>query len=120
MINLRNRAVVSIVAGMCAGPAIADTNFRALMMEAMRSPSGKSTAVVAGPAADNIRAQIGRPDARIMAEVSIVEKLPQEGCKRLLLRFTTPGTLLPTNDGKSQMLDMGVKLNMCPNGLPPQ
>lgn len=95
------------------------TDYKVLLLEAVNSPKGTSQAELSGPVADKIRADIQRPQAVVLAEVSTVEKLPQEGCKRLMVRFTTPGTLIPTSDGKSRMLDMNMKLNMCPNGLPP-
>lgn len=96
-----------------------DTNFRSLIMEAMQSKTGSTTAELTGPLADIIRGRINRPNAKILAEVTTLEKLPQEGCKRFQIRFTTPGTLLPTEDGRQQMLDLNMKLNMCPNGMPP-
>ena len=72
-----------------------------------------------GPMADMIRGQINRPGAKIVADVITVGDLPQAGCKRFAVRFTTPGTLLPTKDGQSRMLDVAIKLNMCENGMPP-
>ena len=74
---------------------------------------------ISGPMADMIRGQINRPDAKIIADVITVGDLPQAGCKRLAIRFTTPGTLLPMKDGQARMLDVALKLNMCENGMPP-
>lgn len=95
------------------------TDYRDLLMKAMNAKDGKVTVDVTGKTAEVIRQQINRPNARVVAEVTTVGKLKQEGCKRFNIRYTTPGTLLPMTDGSSRMLDMSVKLNMCQNGLPP-
>ena len=97
----------------------AATNFRALLFDAMHSPTGTIVTEIDGPVADKIRGDINQPTAKVMGEISTVDSLPQEGCKTMRIRFFTPGTLLPTKDGKGQMLDMQMRLNMCPNGLPP-
>ena len=95
------------------------TDFRALLLEAMDAKDGKASADISGPVADKIRGTINRPNARIHADIITVQQLRQEGCKRFEIRFTTPGTLLPTTDGKSRMLDMSMQMNMCRNGMPP-
>lgn len=95
------------------------TDYRDLLLKAMDTKDGKVTADVTGKTAEMIRQQINRPNARVVAEVTTIERLPQDGCKRFNIRFTTPGTLLPMTDGSSQMLDMSMKLNMCRNGFPP-
>lgn len=95
------------------------TDYRDLLMKAMNAKDGKVVVDVTGKTAEVIRQQINRPSARVVAEVTTVARLKQEGCKRFNIRFTTPGTLLPMTDGSSRMLDVSVKLNMCQNGLPP-
>lgn len=107
-----------------SGPVMAvtvgdGTDYRDLLMKAMNAKDGKVVVDVTGKTAEVIRQQINRPNARVVAEVTTVGKLKQEGCKRFNIRYTTPGTLLPMTDGSSRMLDMSVKLNMCQNGLPP-
>ena len=99
--------------------AFANTDYRDLMMQAMNAKDGAVTVELSGRVAEIIRTQINRPNAKVLAEVTTIAELKQEGCKRFQLRFTTPGTLLPTTDGQSRMLDMSIKLNMCRNGLPP-
>lgn len=111
--------LLSIASVAVNAQAFSGTDFKALLLEAINAPTGISKAEVTGPLADKIRGQIGQPTATVMAAVSVIEKLPQEGCKRLLIQITTPGTLLATSDGKSRPLEMMMKLNMCPNGLPP-
>ena len=108
-----------IAMAMLSAFANAESSHRELILKAMKSPSGTASMEISGPMADMIRGQINRPEARIVADVSTVGPLPQEGCKRFLVRFTTPGTLLPTKDGQSRMLDVAMKLNMCENGMPP-
>ena len=99
--------------------AYAESSHRELLLRAMKSPSGTASMEISGPMADMIRGQINRPDAKIIADVITVGDLPQAGCKRLAIRFTTPGTLLPMKDGQARMLDVALKLNMCENGMPP-
>jgi len=95
------------------------TDYRDLLLKAMDAKEGRVVVDVTGKTAEMIRQQINRPNARVVAEVSTIEQLKQEGCKRFNIRFTTPGTLLPMSDGSTQMLDMSMKLNMCRNGFPP-
>lgn len=111
-------AFAAAVSLTCA-PSMADSAIRDLLLEAVKSKEGTASSEVTGQVADEIRAQIKRPGARVMANVSTLSLLPQAGCKRLLIRFSTPGTLLPTRDGDPAMLDLSVKLNVCPNGMPP-
>lgn len=99
--------------------AHAESSHRELLLRAMKSPSGTASMEINGPMADMIRGQINRPNAKIIADVMTVGDLPQAGCKRFAIRFTTPGTLLPTKDGQARMLDVALKLNMCENGMPP-
>ena len=111
-----------LLALLLAGSAYAQsegTDFKSLMMEALSSPSGSSKADVYGPVADQIRSQINRPDARVVAYVTTVKALPQSGCKRLKLKMDTPGTLFMAKDGVSAPLEFGVEMNLCPNGQPP-
>lgn len=95
------------------------TDYRDILLKAMDANDGRVVVDVTGKIAEMIRQQINRPNARVVAEVSTIEQLKQDGCKRFNIRFTTPGTLLPMSDGSTQMLDMSMKLNMCRNGLPP-
>ena len=95
------------------------TDYRDLLLKAMDAKDGRIVVDVTGKTAEMIRQQINRPNARVVAEVSTIEQLKQEGCKRFNIRFTTPGTLLPMSDGSTQILDMSMKLNMCRNGFPP-
>ena len=99
--------------------AHAESSHRELLLRAMKSPSGTASMEINGPMADMIRGQINRPNAKIIADVMTLGDLPQAGCKRFAIRFTTPGTLLPTKDGQDRMLDVALKLNMCENGMPP-
>lgn len=95
------------------------TNFKALFLEALNSGTGTAHAEVYGPIADEIRQKIGAPNARIVADVEVIQNLPQEGCKRMEMKLTAPGVLLPTKEGQSSKLELGTILKMCPNGEPP-
>lgn len=87
-----------------------------VLLGALNSKSGTSEALVVGQLADNIRAQIQKPDARVMAKAVVVAPLPQEDCKVVELIFTTPGTKLRTPSGDMRELDMRMKFNVCKNG----
>ena len=113
------RRLITIAMAILPFIAYAESSHRELLLRAMKSPSGTASMEISGPMADMIRGQINRPDAKIIADVITVGDLPQAGCKRFAIRFTTPGTLLPTKDGQARMLDVAVKLSMCENGMPP-
>lgn len=101
--------------------AIADQNeLKMLALEALKSPSGSAKGEITGHYAKVIQAKIQRADARVFAEITTVKVFKQQECKRLNVRIYTPGTLLPTTDGSSRMLDMSAQMNMCPNGRPPE
>lgn len=106
-------------ADLSTGSSFPSTDFRDLILKAMHAKEGKSHVDLQGSVADMIRQQINHPNARVSAEVTTVEELKDDGCKRFQIRFTTPGTLLPMSDGSSQMFDMSMFLNMCKNGMPP-
>jgi hypothetical protein len=98
----------------------ADQNeLKLLTLQALKSPSGSAKSEILGPYAEVIRAKIQRADARVFAEVTTVTTFKQQGCKRLNVRIFTPGTLLPTSDGSSRILDIKAQMNMCLNGRPP-
>lgn len=92
------------------------SSMKDVLLGALNSKSGTSEALVVGQLADNIRAQIQKPDARVMAKAVVVAPLPQEDCKVVELIFTTPGTKLRTPSGDMRELDMRMKFNVCKNG----
>ena len=114
------RCVFSLFLLLIAPVCFGETDYKQVLLEAMRSPSGKASEDVSGEIADTIRQIIKRPNAVIRADVSTKGKLAQEGCQRLGVRFTSPGTLLPLSNGSSRMLDFEFELNMCENGKPPR
>jgi len=95
------------------------TDFKKLFLQALNSPSGKSRTDVTGPIADSIRLQTNSPNSRVVAEVNTVKDLPQNGCKRLRIVFTTPGMLYEMREGPKAPLKVGALINMCPDGQPP-
>lgn len=101
--------------------AQAQTDVRELLLEALRKPENVSVqAEVNGVIAERIRRDLQAPGARVVVNISTEAKLAQPGCRRLRMRFTTPGTMMPTKDGgPSAPLDMSISLNVCPNGQPP-
>lgn len=110
---------LAVIASLASSHALAATNMQSLMLKAMQSPSHQASEIVTGPGAEIIRKAISKPDAQILVTVQVIGDLPQEGCKKLRLKYSSPGTLLATTDGKSRELDMGWTMNMCASGLPP-
>lgn len=96
-----------------------ETGIKDLLLEALRSPSGSASADVVGPIADVIRRQINTPNARIHADVTTLMALSQDGCKRMSVRFSVPGVMLPTNTGALKEFFTTTTLNLCANGQPP-
>lgn len=114
------RLWVGILVAAAAFSVSADQNeLKLLALQALKAPSGSAKSEILGPYAEVIRAKIQRPDAKVYAEVTTVMTFKQQECKRLNVRIFTPGTLLPTSDGSSRILDMNAQMNMCLNGRPP-
>ena len=113
------RAIGGAALALVVGTAHAETDFRELLLEAVRSPSGTAQAFVEGPVAEKIRNGLKNPDVRVLADVTTLSKLKQEGCKQLSLRFTTPGSMMQSKEGTAVPFEMRMSVNMCPDGYPP-
>lgn len=113
------RTIGCVAAVLVVGTAHAETDFRELLLEAVRSPSGTAQANVEGPVAEKIRDALKNPNVRVLADVITVTNLKQEGCKQLSLRFTTPGTMMQSKEGPAVPFEMRMGVNMCPDGYPP-
>lgn len=92
------------------------SSMKDVLMGALNSKSGSAEAFVVGQLADKIRAQIQKPDAKVLAKAVVLAPLPQEDCKVVEVIFTTPGTKLRTPSGDMRELDMRMKFNVCKNG----
>ena len=103
----------------CYSQQVAGTNFKQLALEAMASPSQKAKTDASGPVAEMIRQQTQNPNARVVVEASVIEKLPQEGCKRIEFVFSMPNATVLTKEGK-KAFSLNNQLNMCENGQPPE
>lgn len=99
--------------------SVSATDYKELLLRAMKAGGGPYSEDITGPVAEMIRGQTGRPDARVVGEVTTVKVLDEPGCRRLNLNVSTPGTYLPQKDGKQGIISMNLKLNMCESGLPP-
>ena len=116
----RSLCLVALLVPMSAfAQQVLGTDFKRLALEAMASPSQKAKTDVSGPVADTIRHQTHNPNARVVVEASVIEKLPQEGCKRIEFRFSMPNVTVPTKEGQ-KTFDQTKQLNMCENGEPPE
>ena len=89
---------------------------RALLMQALDAPDGKSKGIVAGKEADAIHTATGASDP-VRAEVSTIKKFNQEGCSRLAVKLVQPNA--PTKDGGRADFALNYELNLCRNGTPP-
>lgn len=99
--------------------AIAETQIKQLMIQALESPSGTSSSDINDELAEVFRRGIQVPGARIHAEATVVGRLANDGCGRVKVRFSTPGTVLPMSDGTSKPLDISMEMNICKDGQPP-
>ena len=95
------------------------TNMKQLFLDAMTSPTKTASAEINGPLAEMIRNRTHMTGARIMADVSVIKDLPQDGCKRLKMVLTMPGSKIPRKDGTSEPFHLENLFNMCENGQPP-
>jgi len=89
---------------------------KALLMQALNAPDGKSKGIIEGKEADAIHAATGASDPT-RAEVSTIKKFNQEGCSRLAVRLIQPNT--PTKEGGKTDFALNYELNLCRNGTPP-
>ena len=70
--------------------AYADTDYRDLLMKAMYAKDGKASVELTGKVAEMIRAQINRPNAKVVADVTTIAELKQEIAKLRQPEFTLP------------------------------
>ncbi len=103
----------------CAVVLAVPTDFRVLFATAIDAPNGVVKSEVQGPLLKKIQSEV-HTDARVFVEVRAIQVLPQPGCKRLQVTFSSPDSRLPTRDGGSAPLSgVGFALNMCRDGNPP-
>jgi len=107
-------ATISLLA--TAANAAESFSVKALLMQALNAPDGKSKGIIEGKEADAIHAATGVSDP-IRAEVSTIKKFNQEGCSRLAVRLVQPNA--PTKEGGKTDFALNYELNLCRNGLPP-
>ncbi len=100
-------------------PAMAQNDWRGIVMQALNSPSGSAEVVLTGPLAEKTKAGL-KTDADILLRVSTVATLPQPGCKRMEVLMYIPGKKFPTTDGGEHEFRSGFQLNVCPDGRPPE
>lgn len=118
MKNKQFFVILLLPVAVCAQQVIG-TNFKQLALDAMASPAQRVTEEVTGPVADTIRHQTQNPNTRVVVEASVVEKLPEIGCKRVEFVFTMPNATVMTKDGK-KAFRLTNQLNLCENGQPPE
>jgi len=87
-----------------------------VLMGALASNKGVVEVVVVGQLADRIRAQIQRPDAKVVAKAKVIAPLAIENCSVVEVSFSTPGTRLKTPSGDMRELDLRMNFNVCKNG----
>jgi len=92
---------------------------RPLLMEAIDAPDGKASSIVYGEEATRLQTTL-KTLAPVHAEVTTVARFKQPGCRRLQVKFTIPGELFKTTDGRMMPFSTGFRLNVCRDGSPPQ
>ena len=89
-------AVATLCLLTTSASASQSTSVKALLMQALNTPSGAAKGIVEGKEADAIHAATGAIDP-VRAEVSTIKKFKQEGCSRLAVRLIQPNT--PSKEG---------------------
>lgn len=98
--------------------ASAAQQFRSLITQAIDAPDGKASAYIEGEEA--LRLQRGlKTQAPVLAEVTTVARYQQAGCRRLNVKFSIPGELFKTTDGRMMPFVTGFRMNACRDGSPP-
>lgn len=93
------------------------SDFKTAINTALKN--GQSRSELNDPVAQVLRNQMRRPNARVILHVTTIGDLPQAGCKRLNLHFTSPGSALELVGGGTKDLDVSYGANMCQDGLAP-
>lgn len=104
---------------MGCGLAVAQqiSDFKTATNSALKN--GEAKVLLNDGVAQKLREQMRRPNAKVILHVTTLGPLPQPGCKRLQLHFTSPGSALELVGGGTKDLDVTYGINMCENGLPP-
>ena len=117
MMMKRVFAVIGVLVLLGAAPVQAN-QYQDLLLQAIHSESGTASGPISGQAADAVRRAIGQPNAPVVATVTTLKALPQEGCKRMRITFTTPGNPVTALDGRTGELGLNVDVNFCASGMP--
>lgn len=104
---------------MIAGSASAQVSMSLKDAAEYARTKGRVKAVLMGDVAARLREQMRRPEAVIYMEAWPIVALQQPGCKRIGIRFTSPGSALELKSGGTKDLDMEVGMNLCAGGRPP-
>jgi hypothetical protein len=90
---------------------------RALLMAAIKNPSGTAYGVLVGQLPEAIGKQFSATSP-MHVDVTTLKRYKQPGCSRLNIRIRQEGIQLPgAKSGTTQTVDVG--LNYCLNGRPP-
>ena len=116
MIATRYFIIATLALVTTTASAAEGVSVKALLMQALDAPDGKSKGIVAGKEADAIHTATGAFDP-VRAEVSTIKKFNQEGCSRLAVRLVQPNA--PTKDGGRTDFALNYELNLCRNSTPP-
>ena len=111
--------VLTLATLSCSEAAFAQqiADFKSATQSALKN--GESRAVLNDAVAAKLREQMRRPNAKVLLHVTTLGVLPQPGCKRLQLHFTSPGSALELVGGGTKDLDVVYGINMCEDGMPP-
>lgn len=116
--SVKTRVLASCLCVM-AGSASAQVSMSAKEAAEYARTTGRVKAVLVGDSASLMRDQMRRPEAVIYLEAWPIADLEEPGCKRIGLRFTSPGTALELKGGGTKDLDLEMGMNLCEGGRPP-
>jgi hypothetical protein len=91
---------------------------RVLLVEALRSPTGKASGVLAGRLSDAMGSRFSTT-APLLIDVSTLRKYREPGCARLNVKFSQASVIERDNATAADNV-MAVQLNYCLDGRPPK
>lgn len=91
---------------------------RQLLVEALRSPSGRASGIASGRLATLMAARFSTT-APLLIDVSTLRTFRQAGCARLLMKFAQSGVAEKPGSAPADRV-VAMQLNYCVDGHPPK
>jgi hypothetical protein len=93
-------------------------DLRVLLVEALRSPTGRASGVITGRLSNALTSRFSTA-APLLIDVSTLRKYRQPGCARLNVKFSQAGVVEKKDAAPSDQV-IAVQLNYCLDGRPPK